>query len=248
MRTIQITGAAATTHPLDAYGGFQASVKEVESVVESLRNRIIPIRVRHDPRITLNARVINTHTRVDGDGYTLAEVTLEVDEDEWQRQGGENFTGFSISIMRPFLGSPDEITLVTISADAQVSDEELEAAYGEFASRGIPANAYHLYQFADVPAVLVVLTFIGQQISTIPVGLLINYIYDSLKHFIRRDHDAPNLNVKFSAETGRITELHIEGASEAVLRKAIDKLPDIINSNLAYEYSDNEESWKQIES
>jgi hypothetical protein len=36
MSTIRIKGVAATTHPLDAYGGFQASVEEVESVVEGL--------------------------------------------------------------------------------------------------------------------------------------------------------------------------------------------------------------------
>ena len=44
-----------------------------------------------------------------------------------------------------------------------------------------------------------------------------------------------------------MTDLHIERASDAVLIKALDKLPEIINSNLAYEYSENEESWKQIE-
>jgi hypothetical protein len=79
------------------------------------------------------------------------------------------------------------------------------------------------------------------------VGVLINYIYDSLKHSFRTGQEPPNLNVKFSPETGRITELHIERASDAVLRKALDKLPEIINSNLAYDYSDDEESWKQIE-
>jgi hypothetical protein len=203
--------------------------------------------VRHDPRLTLDAQVIDAHKRVDDDGYTLAEVTLEVDEDEWRRHDGENLTGFSVSIKRPFLGNPAETPLVTLSADAQLSDEEIEAAYNEFVRRDVPANAYHLYQFADVPAILVVLTFIGQQISTIPVGVLINYIYDSLKHFFRKDHDAPSINVKFSPETGRLTELHIERASDSILRDAVNKLPEIINSNLAYEYSDEEKTWKQIE-
>jgi hypothetical protein len=32
-----------------------------------------------------------------------------------------------------------------------------------------------------------------------------------------------------------------------VLRDALNKLPEIINSNLAYEYSDDEKAWKQIE-
>ena len=248
MPTIQIRGFAATTHPLDAYGGFQASVEEVESIVESLRNGRSKLTVRHDPRVTLNAQLIDAHTRVDNDGYTLAEVTLEVDEDEWRRHDGENLTSFSVSIRRPFLGNPAEPPLVMLSADAQLSDEEIEAAFNEFASRGVPANAYHLYQFADIPTILVVLTFIGQQISTIPVGLLINYIYDSLKHFFREDHDAPSINVKFSPETGRLTELHIESASDSILRDAVNKLPEIINSNLAYEYSNDEEAWKQIES
>jgi hypothetical protein len=197
--------------------------------------------------VKLQAQVIDAHTRVDDNGYTLAEVTFELDEDEWRRHGAEDLTGFSVSIMRPYLGNPAEAPLVTLSADAQLSDEEIEAAYNEFASRGIPANAYHLYQFADVPSILVVLAFIGQQVSTIPVGLLVNCIYDSLKHFFRRDHDAPSLNVKFSPETGRITELHIERASDRVLRDALNKLPEIINSNLAYEYSDDEKAWKQIE-
>lgn len=137
--------------------------------------------------------------------------------------------------------------MVTISADAQLSDEEIEAAYNEFASRGVPASACRLYQFADVPSILIVLAFIGQQVSTIPVGVLVNYIYDSLKHFFRREHDAPSINIKFSPETGRVTELYIEPASESALRDALDRLPGIIDSNVAHEYSDDEKAWKQIE-
>jgi hypothetical protein len=247
MSEIQIRGVVATTHPLDAYGGFQATVDEIESLVESLRSGRFTLGVQHDPRVSLQAQVLDAHTRVDEDGYTLAEVTLEIDEDEWQRHDGENLAGFSVSIRRLFLGNPAETPLVTLSADAQVSDEQIEAAYNEFANRGVPTTAYRLYQFADVPSILVVLTFIGQQISTIPIGLLINYIYDSLKHFSRKSQEPPNLHVKFSPETGRMTDLHIERASDAVLIKALDKLPEIINSNLAYEYSENEESWKQIE-
>jgi len=99
----------------------------------------------------------------------------------------------------------------------------------------------------------VIVQFVGQQLSTIPAGLLCNYLYESLKHFLRRkreDREASIFDISFDPETGRLTQAHIRTGSEEVLKEALDKLPDIISSNIggAYGYSGDEHSWKQLDS
>jgi hypothetical protein len=246
--TIQILGVPATTRRMDAYGGFQFSVAEVKAVAERLRTGRMEVGLKHDPRLNLDARVIDAGTVTLDDGHTAAYMTLEVDEDEWKRHDCESLGGFSVSVNRPFIRNSNG-PAVSISADAHwFSDQQIEAAYDVFARQDIGAVAYRLYQFSDVPTILVTLTFITQQVSTIPAGLLCNYIYDSLKNFIGGGRPASRIVLKFDPQTGKATEAHIETSSEEVMRAAIDKLPEMISSNSSYEYSDKDDSWKRLES
>lgn len=248
MGKVQILGIPATTHAMDVYGGFQFSEKEVESIAEGLRSGRMKLGAKHDLRLTLTAQVIDARTVLLADGHTAAYLILEMDEEEWKRHDGESLGGFSVMVKRPFLGASRR-PAVTISADAHwFSDEQIRAAYNCFAAQDIETAASRLYQFSDVPTILVVLTFATQQISTIPAGLLCNYIYDSLKNFLRGDRQPSRITVTFDSQTGRLTEAHIETSSEEVLRSAIDKLPEIIKTNSAFEYSECEQSWKQIDS
>ena len=233
---------------MDAYGGFQFSVAEVEAIANGLRAGKINIGAKHDLRLTIAAHIIDARAILLADGHTAAYVILEVDEDEWKRNDGGSLNGFSVMINRRFLGNSKR-PAVAISADAYwFSAEEIEAAYNAFSQQNVEAVASRLYQFSDTPTILAVLTFATQQVSTIPAGLLCNYIYDSLKNFIGGNRPSSRITLKFDTQSGKLTEAHIETSSESTLRAAINKLPEIINSNSAYEYSEGEEAWKQLDS
>jgi hypothetical protein len=253
---ITITGEVASTRPMQAYGGVSISRELIEALADKLRSGNIPIRLRHDPRRSLNDVVVRgVTTRQDDDGETLVEVTLDVDEEEFERKGGSVLGGFSVSIIDPFLTDGVAEPVVTISADAHwFSDTELEAAYRDFSRHDVTVRANHLYQFADVSTALVLLQFIGQQIATMPAGILCIYIHDALQHLFRRrrlraentDELEPSIiDMSFDPGTGRITKAHIRTTSEDVMKQAIDKLPDIISSNrnARYEYSEERQIW-----
>jgi hypothetical protein len=188
--------------------------------------------------------------RKEESGETLVEATFNVDEDEYMKMGGDLVNGFSVTCVEPFLPSETRQPAVTVAADAAwYSDADLQQFYEFFSARGIPAQAGRLYQFSAASDAVVLLSFIGQQLATMPTGVICNYIYDSLKHFISgcRDGEQTDLEINFDAKTGRAVRLHLKTSSDDVLRAAMDKLPAIIESNSdgSYEYFDDAEEWKR---
>lgn len=252
MGRIVAKGVVASTHPMTVYGGIRLSEQAVRSIAEKLRSDgAVTFGMHHDRRLTLDAVVTDVIVRTDDSGETIVEATFDVDEDEYAEKGGELVGGFSVTCVEAFLPSEYREPAVTLAADAGwYSDADLQRFYEFFASHGIPAQAGRLYQFSAASDAVVLLSFVGQQVATMPTGIICNYIYDSLKLFVSgcRDSGQSDLEINFDPKTGRAVTLHLRTSSDEALKAAVDKLPAIIESNSgkSYEYSDDAQEWKQI--
>jgi hypothetical protein len=255
MGRVQMRGVIVSTRPMAVYGGVRFTEQAVRSFAEKLRSDGMVFGLHHDPRVNIDAEVIDV-TVANDDGEIIVEVTIEVDEDEFTRNGGARIGGFSVSATRKFLGTEGVEPAVIVSADAHWFDEaQLQAAYAAFVEQGMTAQANRLYQFSSVSTAVILLTFVGQQVATMPAGVICIYIHDSLKNFFSRSatgefrEGMPQIEINFDANTGRAIKLHIQASSEAVLKDALDKLPSIIESNTGgtYEYSEDRETWKQAD-
>lgn len=245
MALVRIEGVVASTRPLDAYGGVQFGEDWVKSLADHIKDGKVGWELHHDPRARLDVRVIDAFTRADADGHIEAVVSLEVDEDEWERKGGNTASGFSVSGRKRLLGESGESPAVTVAADAHwFSDDEIRAAFEELSKVGGPVQGCRLYQFAAEPPALVTLAFLLQQLSSIPAGLLCSYIYDALRHFVGTRKEPSKFSLTFDNETGSLTHAYLETASDDVLKHAIDALPGILDRAGEYEYADSERTWK----
>jgi hypothetical protein len=253
---IRITAVIVSTRPMHVYGGVRISERDVSRFAEKMRRGEIPFGLHHDPRVNLDAEIVDVAVRRNPQGEVCAEVTIEVDEEEYVRKGGTQVGGFSVDATTTLLQSEGVEPVAVISADAHwFDDTQLTAAYAAFNERGISARANRLYQFADVSGAVVLLTFVGQQFATMPSNVICSYVYDSLKNlFSRKDRkdagrEPSDFAIKFDPATGRMVDLHIRTSSDDVLRGALDKLPGIIESNSKgrYEYIEGAQAWEIIE-
>lgn len=254
MGRIQIRFVVASSRPMAAYGGVRLPEQAVRDFADSVRNGRVPFGLHHDPRINLDARLIDVSVWRGDDGETVAEAAIEVDEDEYISKGGASVTGFSASGTTPFLGEEIADPDIVISADAAwFSDAQIRAAHVALADQGVAVRSNRLYQFSDTPPAVVLLTFVGQQIATMPTGVICNYIYDSLKNLFTRkkgvssDLEPSDFAVSFDPKSGRMTKLHLRTSSADIFKQAVDKLPGIIeaNANHVYEYSEDRQSWER---
>jgi hypothetical protein len=231
---------------MDAYGGIQISEGSIQALANQIKLGQIPMRMNHDPRLTLGAQIVDSFTVRGGDGHLSAHVIFDVDQEEWERTGAATAGGFSVSIVERFLGTNSETPAIKLAADAHwFTDEQLVAAFERLTRVGAPVQCGHLFQFSADPPALIAVTFLLQQLNTISTGLLCNYLYDGLKHLVGERTKPSKLQLKFDRETGKVTDAYLETASDAVMKHAIDKLPAILDQTGNFEYSEVEEDWKQ---
>jgi len=230
---------------MKAYGGVKLPKTAVEQIADNLKIGKMQFGLHHDPRQDLDQRVVDAFIRTADDGNTEAVIVCEIDQEMWHKVGGDEITGFSVSGTQPFLGEEESAPGVIISADAHwFPEDRLRAAYEEFTRGGIRVQARRLYQFSAEPPALIIATFLLQQLSTIPAGVLASYIYDSFKKLSGHRKQPSKFFMKFDKETGRVTEAYLETSSDEVLKHAIDSLLPLTAREGSYEYLSEEETWK----
>lgn len=217
----------------------------MKSLADDLKQGKMGWDLHHDPRTQLDVRVLDAFTRADAERDTEAIVVVEVDEQEWNEKGGDTDNGFSLSGTQRLLGEPDGSPSVSVAADAHwFTDEQITAAFEALQRTGAPIQALRLYQFAAEPTALVLLTFLLQQISTIPASLLCSYIYDALRNFITADKQPSKPSLTFVSGTGSVAHAYLETDSDRVLKHAMDTLPATLSRVGEHEYDASERAWE----
>jgi hypothetical protein len=241
-----ITAILVTSEPIAAYGGVQFNEEFVYEIEKALLEGDIPFVIRHDPRLQLDVKVISTETRRSENGYLQLLVTWQMADSDWAGVQREGLRGMSVSVTSTVRQTSSVPPTVSIAADAHwFTDAELNRAFDEISRDIDAAEIRHLYQFAFDPTALVVLTFVGSQLTALAIGLLTNALYDALKHFLHRNETPSIFHLTFEDEkSGRKMSAYVETNSDRTLRHAIDTLPEALRTSTTVEYSEEDNEWK----
>jgi hypothetical protein len=121
-------------------------------LVAGLLERKITRQAQHDSRLPMTFEVISAEIRPTQDGTLGVWVEVDVDEDEWERGGGDLRRGWSVTLTQPFLQVPAEgAPHVELNVDAaHFLEEDIEAAARELSSH-FSVEVRRMYQFSVVP-------------------------------------------------------------------------------------------------
>lgn len=216
----------ATTHPLEVYGGIRLTVEVLEDIAHSLRSGA-PMLAHHDARRPIDTRNPEAGVRQRSDGEYEVWISVEIDDDAWSEYeaevagagapGGISFTAYE-PIARAV--GPDAGFTVRLAANAHHSSDEQILEAGTAFAGVAPVEVGRLLQFSFTPPDLVVLSFILNQVSSIPAGVVGNYVYDALRRF-RRNDKTPELRLEVESAAGRVTAVIPEGTSDRTAKLAI---------------------------
>jgi hypothetical protein len=205
------------------------------------------MRLSHDAREPLYAENVDAEIRQRPDGEYQLWVEFDVEEEGWARyeaeraaRGGPGGLSFTItSTIGQLTGEAKTgLASVMVAADAHhFSDDEILAAAGEFANAG-NVKASRLYQFSAVPASLVLIQFVSQELAQIPPGLISAWLYDAWRHFRRPGQPEPTLTLEFSeGPDGRKATATIPPGTDSDLAiRAIEAVESIANQPGTYEF------------
>jgi hypothetical protein len=250
MAKITVEGMIVSSERVAAYGGVRLSEEAVHSVAEQLKNGSIRFGLHHDPRLALEHEVLDVFETRGDDGILRAFARIEVDEDEWNRVGGPDLGGWSVSASEPAYGDQDSASLV-IAADAHwFDDAALKATYDGLQDRSDSVSVSRLYQFSAVPETVVLIELVLSQVPPFVLGIAVNWVYDGLKHLVIGGKRARPSRFHFKikdASTGRTVEAHLETGSDRVLKRALKTLPAAVERASRVDYDEAADEWKSPE-
>ena len=87
-----------------AYGGIQIGEEPIRFLPAAIKSGSLSLSVHHDPRIQLEAEVIDAFVRVDDDGAVSAVAVYEVEEEEGNSKGGQDLKALSLSFRVHLVG------------------------------------------------------------------------------------------------------------------------------------------------
>lgn len=189
--------------------------------------------------------VISAEIRPTQDGTLGVWVEVDVDENEWERGGGDLLRGWSVTLTQPFLQGPAEgAPHVELNVDAaHFLEEDIEAAARELSSH-FSVEVRRMYQFSVVPPPNIYLLASLDALRDLAIAVVGAAFYDGLRHLLRpRDAERSVFTFRFR-EGDREVSARIETNSEEALRQAIDKMPELADSpEDDYSYDADEGEW-----
>ncbi len=234
----------ATTDPIPAYGGFRLELENLESLAQSLRSQSVPMRSFHDAREPLYVENVDAEIRQRPDGEYQLWVEFDVEEEGWARyeadreaRGAPGGLSFTITATIGQLTSEPipGLASIEIAADAHhFSDDEILATADEFANAG-NVKASRLYQFSAVPAALVLIQFVFQELAQIPPGIISAWLYDAWQHFRRPGQPDPALTMEFIEGPRKTTASIPASIDPTIAVRAIEAIESIANQPGTYE-------------
>ncbi|MGO4104134.1 hypothetical protein AB4Y63_09295 [Leifsonia sp. YAF41] len=192
--------------------------------------------------------MIDAYTREREDGELEAVAIWEIDDGEWEKHNADQMRGFSISVTSTIVGESE--AAIELVADAHwYSKDDLLTAFAELNTSNQSASVGHLYQFAYEPDTLIVLQWVVPQLTSVAVGLITNFVYDSLKRLLRKAPPLSKVSMEFTDENdGTTSKFYIETGSVEVLKHAIDSIPAAIAANKRQmQYRDEDENWVSLD-
>lgn len=215
----------ASTHKIDAYGGFQFTEEELTTYAEKMKTGSPNPSFNHDPTDLIQMKVIDTGVRKRDDGEFEGWFTFLISEDGWQdlenrwsEAGAPG--GYSITVTKLLFKISGEDSVIELSADAaNWSEEDLEIAFA-FQPIAGSVQVNLLYQFALVPIALVVL----QVIETVSLGVVANL----LTELLHRSKTKPLVASVRIKSKKHITKVVFKASSEKSINKMVSMLPDLV--------------------
>lgn len=222
----------ATTQRLEVYGGHQLTREDLEGLAASLRSGI-PVLAQHDARRPIRTENQDAGVRQRDDGEYEVWLSMDVDEDDWSEYeadlaeagatGGISYTSYHPVARAP---GPEVGYTVQLAANAAHSTDEQILEAGEAFAGVAPIEVGRLLQFSFHPPDLVVLTFILNELRSVPAGVIGNFAYDALRKF-RRGDATPELRLEVESPSGKVTAVIPEGTSNKVAKRAINAFENV---------------------
>jgi hypothetical protein len=234
---IRVRVRVATSHEVEAYGGFQLPDEVLGEMAEAIRTGAMPMHFQHDiSRPVVTSNVVTGTERLE-DGHLAVWAEFDVAEDSWAAFEAERVAasapgGMSFSCTGPLKGGTlARNSSAVIAADAShFTDDEIRAAAALLRTLDPDAGAKRLYQFSYVPDVKVVLDLTVDLINSLGPNLAASVIYDAAKSLLRPQRGATIFNVNF--RKGRngmhVVKVHIVAHTPEELKVAIAGLPEVL--------------------
>lgn len=236
-----------TSHPIEAYGGYEHPEGLLEMLAEGIRAEVMPLQVQHDARRPLNGRCLAVEIVDLDDGHRAVDAEYEVDADAWDAfaaelekegvPGGMSFS-YSATIVEFDGGSDASQSSLEIFADPAHFSDNAVAQAAERLSEAGPSRGGRLYQFNHAPTCRMVVEYVhdsgGLSASALLVqtgiALVATAIAEAVKGLLKRrkpdSRGTPivEVHVVSGDERQRMT---IEAESDQILGDALDALPDV---------------------
>lgn len=238
---------AITTHPIPAYGGFQAPVGLLERIADEFNAGSVPMHAHHDLTDPIRTRSIGAAVRARDDGYHELVLTGEVHADDWSRVG--HLSGMSVTLNVPIGddvgGSSASGDSVTIAADAGWFADSAIIEAAERIGGDIETQPARAYQFGLVPDPQVYVELTMATLQALGPNLAASALWDGLKHLLRRRRVPDNadgssrtvINFSLTDRAGWTAALDVDTEDPETARYAIDKLADAATSAIAAQSS-----------
>jgi hypothetical protein len=215
----------ATTHQIDAYGGFQLTQEQLADFATDIKSKGRNSPFNHDPTDPIQMEVVNAGVRLREDGEHEGWFSFLISDEDWvdlERRWAEAGVpgGYSITVIEPLTERSEEDIFLELSADAaNWCREDLEIAFGFRPITGsIQIN--YLYQFALVPVAQVAL----QIVETVSLGVVANL----LTYLLLKAKTKPIFASVTIKSKKHKTKLVFKASSQKSIDKMVAQLPDLV--------------------
>jgi hypothetical protein len=202
---------------------------------------LVPMQNQHDTMQRIDSRCLRAEVVDLPSGFKAIEADFDVDSEAWAAvQAGWEAAGvsggMSFSCTESLRSVPE--AELELAADAYYFEDDDIIMAADIMSVAGSANAQRLYQFAAVPPPHIIIE-LTVALASIPISVLGAAIYDGLKFLLlkrlHRDEDPEgetqiDLCIRGDAHGSFGQTVHIRSSNEEVLKHAIDRIGEAIES------------------
>lgn len=243
MGIVRVAGFVATTEVMESRG-IRLSPDIIHKIAEAIRCGQMPLLAQHDERLPVEGRLLTVEVRPTEAGNEGVYVEYEVDEEALA-----STTGFSVTLSSRFSEfdeQPDsQLPRIDIFADAvHFEEDEIREVISELNRRKVAGGGGMLFQFADLPPVLV---WIATNLPAIKINLISAALYDAGKRLIQRVPGRKIMfRLRFNQEEGSVVA-HVETSNPEMFKRALDTVDRAISeAGSSIEFDDDEAAWRRV--